>query len=137
VEPRDWVNYGTRQPEQLPHGPVTAFCGLANPASFWGSLRSMGVPPVFHWAFGDHHHYTCEEVERLAAQARMHGSSVLLTTEKDAMNLHDSAPRVLEHSGVSLYWLKIGVKVENEDELLDLIESKIQSTSGRLNRVDR
>ncbi len=137
VEPRDWVNYGTRQPEQLPDGPVTAFCGLANPSSFWGSLRSLGVPPVFHWAFGDHHHYTCEEVERLAAQARMHGSSVLLTTEKDAMNLHDSAPRVLEHSGVSLYWLKIGVQVENEDQLLDLIESKMGSTSGRLNGVDR
>jgi hypothetical protein len=53
------------------------------------------------------------------------------------MNLPESAPRVLERAGVNLYWLKIGVQVENEDQLLDLIESKMRSASGRLNRVDR
>ncbi len=137
VEPRDWVNYTTRGAEQLPEGPVAAFCGLANPASFWGTLRSLGVPPAFHWSFDDHHHYKCEEIQRLAAQAQMHGSGVLLTTEKDAMNLPESAPSVLERAGVNLYWLKIGVKVENEDQLLDLIESKMRSASGLLNRVDR
>ncbi len=137
LQPRDWVNYGTRKPEQLLEGPVAAFCGLANPHSFWGTLRSMCLPPVFHWAFDDHHHYTCEQVQRLAAQAQMHGSSVLLTTEKDAMNLPESTPMVLERAGVNLYWLKIGVQVENEDQLLDLIESKMRSASGRLNRVDR
>jgi tetraacyldisaccharide 4'-kinase len=137
LEPRDWVNYGTRKPEQLPEGPVAAFCGLANPHSFWGTLRSLCLPPVFRWSFDDHHHYLCEQVQRLAAQAQMHGSSVLLTTEKDAMNLPESASRVLEHAGVNLYWLKIGVQVEDEDQLLDLIESKMRSPSGRLNRVDR
>jgi tetraacyldisaccharide 4'-kinase len=137
VEPRGWVNYRTHEPEQPPKGPVAAFCGLANPASFWGTLRSLGVPPVFHWSFRDHHHYTCTQVERLAAQAQMHGSSVMLTTEKDAMNLPESAPGVLASAGVNLYWLKIGVQVENEDQLLDLVESKMRSASGRLNRVDR
>jgi 3-deoxy-D-manno-octulosonic-acid transferase len=137
LEPRAWVNYGTRKPEQLPQGPVTAFCGLANPASFWGTLRSLCLPPVFHWAFRDHHHYSCDQVQRLAAQAQMHGSNVMLTTAKDAMNLPESAPGVLESAGVNLYWLEIGVQVENEDQLLDLIESKMRSVSGQLNRVDR
>jgi len=44
---------------------------------------------------------------------------------------------VLASAGVNLYWLKIGVQVENEDQLLDLVESKMRSASGRLNRVDR
>jgi hypothetical protein len=64
----------------------------------------------------------------------MHGSRVLLTTEKDAMNLPEGAPGALSRAGVVLYWLKIGVEIEHEDQLLDLIESK---TSGRLNRVNR
>ena len=136
VEPRAWVNYVTRKPEQPAEGPVAAFCGLANPASFWGTLRSLRVPPVFHWAFADHHHYSCEDLQRLAAQAQLHGSGVLLTTEKDAMNLPDSVPSVLERAGVSLYWLKIGVQVENENQLLELIESKMRLASG-LKRVDR
>jgi tetraacyldisaccharide 4'-kinase len=126
VEPRGWVNYSTRQRE-TPEGPVAAFCGLANPASFWGTLRSLHLAPVFHWAFRDHHPYNCEELERLAAQAVMHGSRILLTTEKDAMNLPDSALGALAHAGVALYWLKIGVHVDNEQELIDLIESKLRA----------
>jgi len=125
LEHRYWVDYRTRQPHHSLDMPVAAFCGLANPASFWGTLRSLRLQPVFQWAFGDHHHYTCAQVERLAAQAKMHGSNLLLTTEKDAMNLPDSTAGVLEHAGVELYWLKIGVHVENEAELLELIVSRM------------
>ncbi|MGP0071636.1 MAG: tetraacyldisaccharide 4'-kinase [Bryobacteraceae bacterium] len=131
LEPRYWVDYRTRQPHHSLHGPpqspIAAFCGLANPASFWGTLRGLHIQPVFHWAFGDHHHYSCAQVDCLAAQAKMHGSNLLLTTEKDAMNLPESAPAVLEHAGVELYWLKIGVHIEKEDQLLELIESKMQA----------
>ena len=121
LEHRNWVDYRTRHPRPALDGPVAAFCGLANPASFWGTLGALRLPPVFHWAFSDHHHYNCTEVERLAAQAKMHGSNVLLTTEKDAMNLPDSTAAVLEHAGVEVYWLKIGVQVEKEEQLLELI----------------
>jgi 3-deoxy-D-manno-octulosonic-acid transferase len=132
LEHRYWVDYRTRQPRNSLDGPVTAFCGLANPASFWGTLRALHLPPVFHWAFDDHHHYACSQVERLSAQARMHGSSVLLTTEKDAMNLPDSTSEVLATAGVELYWLKIGVVIEKEDQLLELIGSKMQVAPRRV-----
>ena len=123
LEHRYWLDYSTRQPHPSPEAPVAAFCGLANPASFWGTLRALGLHPVFHWAFGDHHHYSCAQVERLAAQAQMHGSNLLLTTEKDAMNLPDSTAAALERAGVELRWLKIGVHVEKEEQLLALIGS--------------
>lgn len=125
LEHRYWVNYLNRQPQLSMPEPVAAFCGLANPASFWGTLRSLGLQSVFHWAFGDHHHYTCSQISRLAAQAKMHGANVLLTTEKDAMNIPESAASVLKRSGIQIYWLKIGVHVEKEDQLLELIESKM------------
>lgn len=121
LEHRYWVDYRTRQPQPSLDGPVAAFCGLANPASFWGTLRSLHLQPVFHWAFDDHHHYSCTQVERLAGQAKMHGSNVLLTTEKDAMNLPESTAAVLEHAGAQVYWLKIGVQIEEEPRLLELI----------------
>ncbi len=126
LERRYWVDYRTHRTYASRPTPVAAFCGLANPASFWGTLRSAGLQPVFHWAFPDHHHYTCAQVERLAAQAKMHGSNLLLTTEKDAMNLPDSTAGVLEHAGVEVRWLKIGVHVEKEDQLLELIASNMQ-----------
>jgi 3-deoxy-D-manno-octulosonic-acid transferase len=121
LEHRHWVDYSTRLPHRSLDGPVAAFCGLANPASFWGTLRALRLQPVFHWAFDDHHHYTCAQVERLAAQAKTHGSNVMLTTEKDAMNLPDSTAAILEHAGIQVYWLKIGVHIEKENQLLELI----------------
>ena len=124
-EPRYWVHTRTGQPGHPPEAPAAAFCGLANPASFWGTLGSLGIAPVFTWTFGDHHRYQCTEVQRLAAQARMHGAPVLLTTEKDAMNLPERATEVLLDASMELYWLKIGIQVEREEALMELIESKM------------
>ena len=42
------------------------------------------------------------------------------------MNLPDSTAGVLEHAGVEVRWLKIGVHVEKEDQLLELIASNMQ-----------
>jgi 3-deoxy-D-manno-octulosonic-acid transferase len=131
LDPRHWVNHRTGQPEHPPDAPVAAFCGLANPASFWGTLRSLGIPPAFRWAFSDHHHYSCAEIQRLAAQARMHGAGAMLTTEKDSMNLPGRATEVLTNASMDLYWLKIGLQVENEDQLMELIESKLRKLEAR------
>jgi len=122
VEPRYWMNERTRQPGHPPEGRAAAFCGLANPASFWATLKTLRIDPAFVWAFGDHHRYKWKELQRLAAQARLHGATVLLTTEKDAMNLPERAAEVLTEASVDLYWLKIGIQVEDEASLLALIE---------------
>jgi tetraacyldisaccharide 4'-kinase len=127
VQPRYWIAARTQQPGHPPEGPRAAFCGLANPGSFWTTLQALRVQPAFTWEFGDHHSYKCHELQRLAAQARMHGSNVLLTTEKDAMNLPEHAAEILLEASVDLYWLKIVLHLEPDDEagLLALIESKL------------
>jgi 3-deoxy-D-manno-octulosonic-acid transferase len=125
VVPLYWINERTRTPGHPPEGPVAAFCGLANPASFWQTLRTIGINPVFTWAFDDHHSYKWKELERLAAQARTNGSNVLLTTEKDAMNLPEHAGDILMEALVDLYWVKIGIQIDDEPSLVRLIESEL------------
>ncbi len=125
VEPRYWINQRTRAPGHPPEGPVAAFCGLANPASFWRTLKTIGIDPAFTWSFDDHHSYKWKELERLAAQARTNGGNVLLTTEKDAMNLPEHAGDILMAALVDLYWLKIGIQVDDEAGLMRLIESSL------------
>ena len=126
TEPRYWVNLRTERLAHPPEGPVAAFCGLGNPASFWNTLKRARIEPVFKWEFDDHHHYHCPELQRLAAQTRMHGSNVLLCTEKDARNLPEHSAELLLEQSVDLYCVKIGVEIENEDALVELIESKIR-----------
>jgi tetraacyldisaccharide-1-P 4'-kinase len=55
----------------------------------------------------------------LAEQAVAAGAEVLVTTEKDALNLREDAPRLV--APMKLYWLKIGIEIEREEELLRLI----------------
>ncbi len=127
VEARYWVNHRTRAPGHPPEGRVAAFCGLANPATFWQTLKTIGIDPVFTWAFDDHHSYKWVELQRLAAQARANGANVLLTTEKDAMNLPERAGDILMSALVDLYWLRIGIQVDDETGLMRLIETSLSS----------
>ena len=126
VHPRYWICHRTGRLAHPPEGPVAAFCGLGNPASFWTTLKIARIQPVFTWSFSDHHRYRWSELQCLAAQARMHGANVLLCTEKDAANLPAGSLEQLLDASVELYWLKIGVEIEDEDALLELIASKVR-----------
>ena len=102
VEPCGW------EPRPVPATRVAAFCGLGNPETFWQSLREMGVNVVRQWTFPDHHRYTAAELEKMA------DAGVLVTTEKDAMNLPEDRPR-------EIYWLKIEMVVEHEERLMEWV----------------
>jgi 3-deoxy-D-manno-octulosonic-acid transferase len=126
VVPEAWVDCesGERFPAAgLPYSKVAAFCGLANPASFWGTLAALGYHPVGKRNLGDHHRYRPWEVQRLAAEVRAKGAEALLTTEKDIMNMCDQAASLV--APARLLWLKIGLEVEGAEQLLDLVEQAV------------
>jgi tetraacyldisaccharide-1-P 4'-kinase len=73
--------------------------------------------------FGDHHRYLPTELMRLMEQFRRSGATTLVTTEKDAVNLCEGADDLL--APLPLYWLKIGMRIEREAELVEEIERQI------------
>jgi len=122
VTPREWVDVNSTLSIPVAEAPfrkVAAFCGLGNPRAFWSTLEELKLDLVFHWAFGDHHSYRPGELQRLLAHARARGAEALVTTEKDAVNLCAGAAAIL--SPLKLYWLKIGIEIEREEELLQQI----------------
>ena len=123
VVPEAWVDCESGErfpPTELPYSKVAAFCGLANPASFWGTLTALGYHPVGRRNLRDHHRYRPWEVQRLAAEVRAKGAEALLTTEKDIMNMCDRAGSLV--APARLLWLKIGLEVEGAEQLLNLVE---------------
>ncbi len=122
VRPLEWVDAATG--ETLPAGElgvkrVAAFCGLGNPRSFWKTLEGSGLDVAFRWAFGDHHSYRPGELHRLSHHAEAAGAEALVTTEKDFLNLFEGAADVI--APLKLYWLRIGIEIENEEALLRLL----------------
>ncbi len=123
VVPKQWMDLEWSAPHPVTAPPfrrVAAFCGLGAPASFWRSLEQLGLEIVFEWAFGDHHSYRQGELRRIAKQAAQAGAEALVTTEKDIMNLPASAVELV--LPLKIYWLKIGVEIDREADLLRLIQ---------------
>ncbi len=118
-----WVEFSTGHEyhaADLATERVIAFCGLGNPGAFWQMLTLLGVAPVLTVEYSDHHSYTPDELRRLAQQAKEHHATVLLTTEKDAVNLCEGSVSLL--AATKLLWLKIDLQIDNESALVTLCD---------------
>ena len=121
---RRWRDYLTGETVEVPAGTrVAAFCGLGNPQNYWNTLDSLGLERVFQWAFGDHHAYTPVEIQRTAHQARTYGAELLVTTEKDRINLPNHLERALK--GMRLAWLEIELQLEDETGFFAAFDSAL------------
>ncbi|MBX9600738.1 MAG: tetraacyldisaccharide 4'-kinase [Bryobacteraceae bacterium] len=120
TRPVEWVDFeGASVPlEDIARLPATAFCGVGNPQAFWRTLDQAGVRRVYSHTFADHHRYSPGDLSRLAHHARTNRAEVLLTTEKDRVNLMEGAPRI---AGLPIYWLRIQFEIEPEHEFRELI----------------
>jgi len=120
----EWIEFSTGASYHAPdlgEERAVAFCGLGNPSAFWQTLARLGVHPLESVEYSDHHAYTPDELRRLAQLMREHRGTVLLTTEKDAINLCEDAQTLFRD--VKLLWLRIDLSIENEEALLATVAS--------------
>ena len=73
---------------QKPSEKVFAFCGIANPQSFFRDLENEVSIASTH-AFGDHHKYRQSDIARIEKAAAAAGAQILATTQKDAVKLRE------------------------------------------------
>ncbi|MCX7944887.1 MAG: tetraacyldisaccharide 4'-kinase [Deltaproteobacteria bacterium] len=62
---------------------VISFCGIGRDNRFIDMLSEIGVSPIRHLSFGDHHRYTGRDIERINMTAMKNGAEMVITTEKD------------------------------------------------------
>jgi len=97
---------------------VLAFAGLGNPEGFIRTLQSLNLKSADLIRFGDHHWYTCDEMDQLTSAARDTGAECLITTEKDALRIPEGYK-----SRLPIYALRIDIAILEPIGLLDrLIE---------------
>jgi tetraacyldisaccharide 4'-kinase len=90
-----------------------AFCGIGSPASFFDSLRNLGVRLAGTLALDDHVAYGREELSRVVARAREVGAEALITTCKDYVKLSDAS------LGLPVWRLVVEMEIlDGRDELV-------------------
>ena len=132
VEPRLWVDNRTGREFAIGEPDLArpaAFCGLGNPQAFRRTLEGLGLDLVDWTEFEDHHRYRPQEIQRIGQSAMAQGAAVLLTSEKDSVNLCESADDLF--SPLPLFWLKVRLRIERESDFVSAVEQRIEARRRR------
>ena len=73
-------------------GRVLTVAGIANPERFVDSLETEGWSIADSITFADHHRYTVQDVDRIAAKLRECGATSVVTTDKDSVRFEALGP---------------------------------------------
>lgn len=101
---------------------VGAFCGVGNPDSFFREIRRQGCKTVFERLFRDHHRYTARDRQTLRQLATRCGADLLVTTEKDGLNLGEAS-----ELGLPVLALHIDLQVEDRERFLALLLASLEA----------
>ena len=93
--------------------PVSAFCGIGNPAAFRATLTGLGFHVAAFRAFPDHHPYPPTDVADLDAWVRGQAGDAVVSTQKDLVKLR--RPRL---GGKELWALRVCFHVEAGEDIL-------------------
>jgi tetraacyldisaccharide 4'-kinase len=99
--------------------PIAAFCGLASPERFWGSLQALGARLALRQALPDHGGLDAASLRALALRAQQAGAQALVCTLKDAVKLSEGPP------GLPLLALETGVEMAPRRKMAALLDAAL------------
>ena len=105
----------------LKQQPALAFCGVGNPEAFVADLRRWEFNVAGAVAFPDHYRYGVDDFKRIVPQADRAGARVLLTTEKDMVNL-----TVVPPSLPPTFYCRIELALEDEAAFFAAVAERLE-----------
>lgn len=97
-----------------------AFCGIAQPESFFKIFENEGILIVGKKIFPDHHKYTVQDLTILIKFVKKLGCNKLITTEKDSVRTLKFKDE-FKRAEVFLYYTKIEGIIEDQINLVEKI----------------
>ena len=86
-------------------------------------LKTLGIQTVDRVAFDDHHAYRPSEMRRLAQQFLAERPKPPSPPKRTPSTSAKAAPRSWD--ALPVYWLKIRMEIEREEEFLRFVESRL------------
>jgi tetraacyldisaccharide 4'-kinase len=115
---------GSNDPVVVPTGePVFAVAGIARPERFFGDVTSAGWRVAGTMTFPDHHRFSQRDVDEIARRAIAARSTIILTTEKDAVRLAEC-----DLTGLPIATVPLSVTIEPTDDFRSWLFSRLSGT---------
>jgi len=108
----------------LKQQPALAFCAVGNPEAFAADLARWEFSVAGAVAFPDHHRYQISDFKSIIAQADRLGARVLLTTEKDMVNL-----TVVPPSLPPTFYCRIELVLDDEAGFFAAVSARLEEAS--------
>ena len=96
-----------------------AVCAIAQPESFFRSVKDAGIDTAGTLAFGDHSRYAESEKAQIAGKIKECGAKCVVTTAKDAVKMSE------DYLPVPAFSLQTVVEIENESEFWKAIDKRV------------
>ncbi len=96
--------------------------GIANPISFLNALEKINIETTNKLIFIDHKFYSYNNIQNIRKQFYDTNAQSVITTQKDAVKLSQFTK---ELDDIDIYFLKIELKFDEEEEFNNLILNKI------------
>ncbi|HEY7286564.1 MAG TPA: tetraacyldisaccharide 4'-kinase [Vicinamibacterales bacterium] len=109
-----------------PAARVFVVCGIARPDRFVADVAGAGWEIAGTMTFRDHHHFTAGDLDRIVSAATGARSSIVLTTEKDAVRLAS-----LDLKGTPIAALPLVVGVEPADRFQAWLSDRLRTARAR------
>jgi len=111
-----YSKYKIKYLDKFKNKKVVAFAGIGNPSNFFKLLKENNINVKNTYSFPDHHNYSDKDYSYLLKLKEQ--DILLVTTEKDYSRFNDKMKKSLEY-------VEIDLEIENKNEFINLIKSKL------------
>ncbi len=113
-----YSKYQIKHIEKFKNKEVVAFAGIGNPQNFFQLLKENGINLIKTFSFPDHHNYSQFDYDNLINEIEYKQNLIIVTTEKDYCRIDEINKKKFDY-------VEVNLKIENKDEFINLIKSKI------------
>lgn len=97
---------------------ILAIAGIANPVSFFSTLKREGLKVASSLVFPDHHEYTMTDFNKIVEIIKAKDINLLITTEKDAVKFGKDMLGLINETNCRVVAIKIKAVIKNKKGLL-------------------
>ena len=112
-----YSKYKLLDTEGIKNKKVIALAGIGNPENFFYQLKEKNIDLIKTYSYPDHHNYSKKELKNIIDESEKN-NAVIVTTEKDHSRMNEEIKLIIK-------CIKVDLEIENKNDFINLIKSKI------------